>query len=116
LNTLYDDRLDGTLTKEQYLEKKAAIQQDLRGIQAEIEKLGCYNTKYREEGSAIIDLLNGFKKTYQEADQEGKAIILSAFVDRATLRNGDLFVTWKKPFEALSVLGEGVPRKQEWRA
>jgi len=116
LNLLYTDRLDGTITKEQYLEKQAVIQQELRGIQADIEKLGRYNAKYREEGSAIIDLLKDFKQTYDEADEEGKAIILSAVIDRATLRNGDLFIAWKRPFDALFVLGEGVPRKQEWRA
>ena len=116
LNLLYTDRLDGTITKDQYLEKQAVIQQELRGIQADIEKLGRYNAKYREEGSAIIDLLKDFKQTYDEADKEGKAVILSAVIDKATLRNGDLFITWKRPFDALFVLGEGVPRKQEWRA
>ncbi len=116
INLLYQDRLDGTITKEQYLEKQAMIQQDLRNIQADIEKLGRYNVKYREEGSAIIDLLKDFKKTYLAADLEGKAAILSALVDRAAIRNGDLFISWKKPFDVLFILGEGVPRKQEWRA
>jgi hypothetical protein len=83
LNLLYTDRLDGTITKEQYLEKQAVIQQELRGIQADIEKLGRYNAKYREEGSAIIDLLKDFKQTYDEADEEGKAVILSAVIDKA---------------------------------
>ena len=54
------------------------------------------------------DLLKGFKKTYLAADLEGKAAILGAFVDRATLRNGDLFVSWKKPFDVLFILEEGV--------
>ena len=116
INLLYQDRLDGTITKEQYLERQAVIQQDLRNIQVDIEKLGRYNAKYREEGSAIIDLLKGFKKIYLAADVEGKAAILSAVVDRATLRNGDLFISWKKPFDVLFILGEGVPRRQEWRA
>jgi DNA invertase Pin-like site-specific DNA recombinase len=108
INLLYQDRLDGTITKEQYLERQAAIQLELRSIQADVEKLGRHNARYREEGSAIIDLLKGFKETYLAADLEGKAEILGAVVDRANLRNADLFVTWKKPFDILFILGEGV--------
>lgn len=74
LNLLYTNRLDGTITKEQYLEKQAVIQQELRGIQADIEKLGRYTAKYREEGPAIVDLLKDFKQTYEEVDEEGKAL------------------------------------------
>ena len=113
---LCTNRLDGTITKEQYLEKQAVIQQELRGIQADIEKLGRYKLECREEGSGHNDLLKDFKQTYDEAEKKEKAVILSAVIDRATLRNGDLFVTWKRPFDALFVLGEGVLTKTKWRA
>ncbi len=115
LDLLYQDRLDGTITKEQYKDKQAGIQQDLRNVQADIEKLGRHNAKYKEEGSAIIDLLKGFKETYLAADPEGKAEILSAVVDRATLRGGDLFITWKRPFDILFILGEGVLKTKTWQ-
>ncbi len=115
LDLLYQDRLDGTITKEQYKEKQAAIQQELRNVKADIEKLSCYNSKYKEEGSTIIELIKGFKETYLAADLEGKAEILNAVVDRATLRNGDLFVTWKPPFDTLFILGGGVLKTKNWR-
>jgi hypothetical protein len=115
LDLLYDDRLDGTITKEQYLEKQEAIQLDLRNIKADIEKLGRVNSKYRDEGSTIIDLLGGFKEIYLAADLEGKAKILSAVVDRAVLRGGELHVFWKQPFDILFTLGEGVRKSGMWR-
>ncbi len=115
LDLIYQDRLDGTITKEQYKEKQAVIQQELRNVQADIEKLGRINAKCNEEGSAIIDLLKGFKNTYLATDLEGKAEILNVLVDRATLRNGDLFITWKKPFDLLFILGEGVLKTRAWQ-
>jgi len=116
LNLIYQDRLDGVLSKEQYLENQEAIQKDLRDIKADIEKLGQVNRKYKEEGSTILDLLKGFKKTYLAADLERKAGILNALVDKAVLRGGQLHVFWKPPFDVLFTLGQGVIKKQEWRA
>ncbi|MGA2532714.1 MAG: hypothetical protein ABSG19_06710 [Candidatus Aminicenantales bacterium] len=84
--------------------------------EADIEKLGRINRKYKEEGSTVIDLLRGFKEIYQAADLEGKAAILGAVVDRATLRGDDLHVSWKQPFDILFTLGEGVLRNTKWRA
>ena len=118
LGLIYDDRLDGTITKEQYKEKQVAIERDLGSIQADIEKLGRINRKYKEEGSTVIDLLNGFKDIYQAADLAGKAAILGAVVDRASLRGDNLYVSWKQPFDILFTLGEGerVLRNTKWRA
>ncbi len=116
LSVLYDDRLDGTVTKEQYQEKKTAIESEMRAVQADIEKLSRLNGRFREEGSTIIELLGGFKKTYLAADPEGKAKILGAVVEKAIIRGGDLHVIWKKPFDILFTLGEGVIRRPEWRA
>jgi site-specific DNA recombinase len=115
LELLYGDRLDQTITKDEYLKRKTVIDQELRAVQADIEKLSRVNAKYKEEGIAIIDLLRGFKKTYQAADKEGKVAILSAMVDRATLRANDMFVQWREPFQTLFILGEGVRTKGSWQ-
>lgn len=131
LDLLYQDRLDGTITKDQYRQKQTAFQEDLRRIKAELEKLERVNKKFREEGSTILDLLKGFKETYEAADPEGKAAILDALVYRArlygkrrkkrvagedTIEDPQLYVIWKQPFDVLFVLGGGVREKREWRA
>jgi site-specific DNA recombinase len=115
LDLVYQDRLDGTISKDDYLRRKVVIEQELRTVQADIEKLGRINRRYKEEGIAIIDLLRGFKRTYQAADSEGKIAILSATVDRAVLRGNELHVFWKQPFETLAILGEGVRTKRSWQ-
>lgn len=58
----------------------------------------------------------GFKETYLTADLERKAGILNVLVDKAVLRDGNLHVFWKRPFEILFTLGQGVIKNREWRA
>ena len=114
LELIYQDRLDGTISKEDYLKRKETIEQDKRAIQADIEKLDRINGKYKEEGSTIIDLLGGFREIYQAADNENKAAILSAVIDKAVLRGGELHVFWKEPFDILFLLGERVRLGRAW--
>ncbi len=115
LELIYQDRLDGTISKEDYIKRKEAIDQDKRAIQADIEKLDRINSKYKDEGSTIIDLLGGFQKIYQAADHDGKAAILSALIDKAVIRGGDLHVFWRPPFDILFLLGERVRTGGSWQ-
>jgi site-specific DNA recombinase len=98
LKLLYQDRLDGVITAERYKEMAAEIETALEADGAERERLRQTNTKFREEGNAIVDLVRGLKKQYLKADEKGKAAILSVILDKVVLRPNDYYVTFREPF------------------
>jgi site-specific DNA recombinase len=106
LDLIYQDRLDGTITKIEYTGKKAALQRDLDAVQSDLDSLSRHNAKYKEQGSEIIDLLRGFKKAYMTADLDGKSKILSVMLKQVVLKGEDTQFIWHEPFETLFTLGD----------
>lgn len=115
LNLLYQDRLDGTITKEEYVEKRLVIQRDLDIIQSAKDRMARHNVKYKEQGSEIIELLRGFKEVYLAADLEGKAKILSVMLRQVILKGEETQFIWQVPFDTLFCLGLFINKKnREW--
>jgi DNA invertase Pin-like site-specific DNA recombinase len=110
----YRDRLDGKISLEQFEEVQAGAQADLHRIESNIEKLSQRNFKYREQGSRVLELLNGMKAVYKRADLPGKHKILEVMLDRIVLRDGKAHVVWNFPFDMLQDLGEMFINKGMW--
>ena len=114
LSLLYQDRLDGTITKDEYREKKVVFQRDVDMAQLAIDRVARHNVKYKEQGSEIIELLQGFKKVYLATDLEGKSKILAVMLDRVILKkDGESFFFWHEPFNTLFTLGTFI-NKGKW--
>jgi len=119
LDLIYEDRLNGIISVDQYKVKQCEIQNELKDIDGQIEKLGKYNIKYKEEGSRILELLNGFRKIYVGQDLRGKAQILGVILERCEImgtkstnhtgstldKRGTTFI-WKPPFDTLFRMGQ----------
>jgi DNA invertase Pin-like site-specific DNA recombinase len=118
LNKLYTDRLDDVITVDMYKERQVEIQGELKTIEEQIENLGKHNLKFKEEGSQILELLNGFKKIYVSQDLRGRAKILAVLLDKCIIRGSksgnhtgskidkeDTEFLWKQPFDTLFKMG-----------
>lgn len=114
LRLCYEDRLNSKISIDQYSEIQAGIQNDLDHIERDIKRLSQKNFKAKEQGSRIIELLNGVAKIYQKADMPTKHKILEALVERITLRGNEIFVTWREPFDTLFDLGQMFGTKKLW--
>jgi hypothetical protein len=110
----YRNRLDGKISLEQYEEVQTGAQADLHRIGEDIEKLSQRNFKYREQGSRVLELLNGMKDVYRNADLAGKHKLLEVMLDRIVLRDGKAHVVWNFPFDMLQDLGEMFTNKRVW--
>ena len=105
LSVLYQDRLEGTITKDEYREKKVVFQRDVDMAQLAIDRVARHNVKYKEQGSEIIELLRGFKKVYLAADLEGKSKILAVMLEQVVLKkDGESFFFWHEPFNTIFTL------------
>ena len=114
LSLLYQDRLDGTITKDEYLEKRVVIQHDLDIANAARDRMARHNVKYKEQGSEIIELLRGFKDVYLAADLEGKSKILSVLLRQVILKGEETQFFWHEPFGTLFCLGLFI-NKKNWK-
>lgn len=113
LKLMYRDRLDEKITIEEYEAIRAETQMDLDRITKEFESLGRRNRKAREQGVQVLSLLRDAKKVYTEADLVGKRRLLEVMLDYIMLRGeGESFVAWKWPFNALFDIGEEFRKKE----
>jgi site-specific DNA recombinase len=113
LNIIYQDRLDGVLTAEQYKAKAAETEAALDAVRQERERLRQTNTRFKDEGSLLIDLLRSVKDRYLEADAAGRQAILSVVLDKVVLRPDDYYVTFREPFAMLFDM-KRVMKNREW--
>lgn len=67
----------------------------------ERERLHQTNTRFKEEGSLIIDLMRSVKTRYKEADAAGRKAILNVVLDKVVVRPNDYYVTFREPFGML---------------
>ena len=116
LKLCYKDRLDEKISSdslEQYEEVVAETQAALDRISADIDRLGRHNTKFREQGSLVIELLKGVKEVYSKADQRGKQKFLEVLVKEIVLKKEPV-VVWQEPFDTLFALGQVFREKGVW--
>jgi hypothetical protein len=88
-----------------YEEVVAETQADLDRISADIDRLGRHNTKFRGQGSLVIELLKGVKEVYSRADPHGKQKFLEVLVKEILLKKEPV-VVWQEPFDTLFALGQ----------
>jgi site-specific DNA recombinase len=119
LDLIYEDRLSGVITLEQYKTHRQRIENELSQIQVELERLNRHNSSYQEQGSEVLELLKGFKRIYLEQDLKGKAEILKVVLDRCIIKGQDTAFVWKHPFDVLFTIGRltkeaGVIKGEQW--
>lgn len=101
--------LDGTVTRAQYQEKVAEIDEAVERVKRERERLTKTNHQFREEGALLIDLLRGVKAQYMAATPERKAAIIQVLVDKVVLRPNESYVSFREPFGSLIGLKKVLP-------
>jgi len=96
---LYDDRLDGIITKETYLEKfNKEVQAEKQTIR-DMEKHKQANQIYFETGLRILELTQNASQLYKRAEDEGKREIINFVFSNLTITNEKLSYTGKSPFD-----------------
>ncbi|GAI91722.1 unnamed protein product, partial [marine sediment metagenome] len=76
--------------------------QELETILGQIEKHHKANTNYFEQGIKILELSQKLYSTYLKRNNEGKREILNILLSNCTLNAGNLYPTYRKPFDLLA--------------
>jgi site-specific DNA recombinase len=102
LDVLYNDRLDGGITKETWGKKQAEINQEQSELQEQISKIKNEETKYFEIWLNILDLAFRAKEIYEKRSPEERRTLLSHIFSNLTLKDEKVLPLLKKPVEVLA--------------
>lgn len=103
---IYNDKLEGIISKEFFLDKYNELQDRQSAIRAEISSLEKKNDNYIEEGMMILRLADNLKGQFRKATPEQRAKLLSILFSKCKLKNEGIVFCWNKPFDYLYQLYE----------
>lgn len=104
LDAIYEDKIDGVISKDDYTQRFNKYTADKENILSELSKLNSDNTKYYEAGYAIHELANKAAQIYQspKATVEDKRLLLSYIFSNCELEDGKIKANYTLAFEFLA--------------
>lgn len=101
LSKLYDDKLDGTITKEFFLEKQEEYKLRQQDIKQEIQEHEDADKNYIELGIQLVEILQSTLKLYDKATIEQKRKIINFIGSNFSYENGKLDIEFRQPFNII---------------
>jgi len=102
LDRIYIDKLDEVVTTEFYQEKTNEWKNEQNNILINLQKHKEANTNYFEQGIRILELAQKAYFAYLEQNNTGKRNLLNILLSNCTLNDGNLYPTYRKPFDLLT--------------
>lgn len=98
ISLIYQDKLDGNISHEQWKEENEIRQQRLEAVKIKIEALDTTNQKFMSEVNSILELLENLYDKYLQANDANKVKLLKSALSNCTLEGENVHWTYKKPF------------------
>jgi hypothetical protein len=101
LDRLYEDKLDGIITKQFFEEKNRLWSKEQQDIFSLVEKHKEANANYFEQGIKILELTQKLYSAYLQENSNKKGQLVNLLLSNCTLNDGNLYPVYKKPFNLL---------------
>lgn len=98
IRAVYQDKLDGVLSTEQWQEENEFRQQKLSMIKTKMEAFDNTNQRFMDDINSTLELLNGLYDVYLQISDEQKVDLLKTLLSNCVLKSGKLSWAYKKPF------------------
>lgn len=98
IRAVYQDKLDGVLSTEQWQEENEFRQQKLSMIKTKMEAFDNTNQRFMDDINSTLELLNGLCDVYLQISDEQKVDLLKTLLSNCVLKGGKLSWAYKKPF------------------
>jgi hypothetical protein len=99
LSTLYEDRLDGTITKDFYTQKSQEYEMAIKDLEEKIKRYTHASIDYYRTGVEILELSKNAGLLYKNATLAEKQDLLNFLLSNSKLKDKNLDVIYKKPFD-----------------
>lgn len=107
LDRLYDDKLDGKITEEDYNRRNKRYAEELTQVDKTIAKHSTASLKYFELGLNFFNISQRGVAIYQKANLDDKRSLLNLVFKNLILDNNVLTFQYTRPFEILAGAIEG---------
>jgi site-specific DNA recombinase len=111
LSQLYEDKLDGLITKEFYQKKFEEGQSKVQDLEASLLRLNMANEKQMELGLTILEFAKDAYSVFIQMNPQEQGKFLRIVFSKCDLKEGKLSPTYKKPFD---VLAKGAQNKSNY--
>lgn len=101
LDTLYSDRLDGTVNKDFYKQKSVLLSNQIERLDEKISEYSKANVNYYKSGEKILELAKNSAFLFKNANLEEKQELLNFLLWNSTLKNKKLDFRFKIPFNSI---------------
>ena len=102
IESLYDDKLAGEISKEKYENKKSELSLQKRAIEQQIEKNELDASTSLESRINVLKLSQKAPLIYQQCDADEKRLILSKLFNRITMKGGQISVEYTSFVKAIA--------------
>ena len=112
LDVLYEDRLDGRITIEDYTERSNAWREEMAHLRQEVAGHDRADAAYLDFGVALLELAGMGVELYESQDALERRRFLNFLCLNSEFRGDSVKVAWKKPFDGLAQsISEADPEK-----
>lgn len=102
IDKMYDDKVDGKISEDFWLEKYNQYRQEQEDIELALEKHKNANINYIDEGIKILELSQRAHSLYLKQNFREKAKLIRILTSNCTLLNATPYPTYRKPFDLLA--------------
>lgn len=103
LDTVYEDKVEGLITKDKYLEKKAEYEKYIEDILSAKEKHARANINYIELGSNIFEIAQNGRRVYAKLKlMNEKRDLLNFVFSNLKIRDGKVIPSYHNGFEVVA--------------
>ncbi len=110
IDQLYEDKLDGEISREEYREKKTKWEIELQKVRKQIEAIENQNKDYLENASVILDLTQKAAYAYEGQAKEGKQKLIKILFSNLSWKGGELIATFAEPFDIIRNINKNRPQ------
>ncbi|MDP8267842.1 MAG: recombinase family protein [Candidatus Tenebribacter davisii] len=111
LSLLYEDKLDGVISFEMYMQKREEYTNKKLELKAQIDESELANNNYIDQGVHLVELLGTTAELYSLGNVEQKRKIINLIGSNFSYENRKLGVQYRQPFDLIANMNVDIKTK-----
>ena len=103
----YDDKLDGSITTEEYDKKRVEWTRSKQKYEDQLERINHADEEYYVTASNLLELASRSYELFMGSEPEQKRQLITLTLQNLEIKNGLLSYEWVKPFDSIFVSAKG---------
>lgn len=106
IKVMYDDKLDGSITVDEYEERRNDYKQQLQNLEQKLSALATSDDEYFITSEYILKLASKASELFKSSEVSEKKLIIKSTLQNLEMDQGILRYSWLKPFDKIAYFTE----------